>query len=58
MFTSLRVIVEVSFQKIGKKEDFQNHEHDKKLDQDYQPDLFSPASHFAETVKVKTPDPI
>jgi len=58
MFASLRVVVKVGFQKIWEKEDFQNHEHDKKLDQDNQPDLFSPASHFTESVEVKAPDSI
>lgn len=43
MITPIRIVIKIRFQKIGKEKDFQDDEQDKKLDQDDQPNLFTPA---------------
>lgn len=53
MIAAVSVVAEVRLQKIGKKEDFQNDEHDEKFDQNNQPNLFSPFGHIGKSVAVK-----
>jgi hypothetical protein len=43
MFTSLLIAMPILFKKIREKEDFQYCKHYKKFNDDYQPDLPSPA---------------
>lgn len=43
MIASVLIRFEVSLQKIGEEENFQDNEHDEKLDQNDQPHLFAPA---------------
>ena len=43
MIAPIRIVIKICFQEIGEKENFQDDEHDKKLDQDNQPNLFTPA---------------
>jgi len=42
VFASVRIVIKIRLQKIGKEKDFKDNEHDKKLDQDDQPNLFAP----------------
>lgn len=42
MIASILIRFKVRFQKIGEKEQFQDKEHDEKLDQNNQPHLFAP----------------
>jgi len=43
VFASVRIVIKIRLQKIGKEKDFKDNKHDKKLDQDDQPNLFAPA---------------
>jgi len=43
MIAPIRIVIKIRFQEIGEKENFQDNEHDKKLDQDDQPNLFTPS---------------
>ena len=43
MITTISVVFKICLKEIWKEEDFQHNEQDKKLDQDNQPDLFSPS---------------
>lgn len=43
MVAPLNIIVKICLQKIREKENFQDNEQDKKLDQNDQPNLFAPA---------------
>lgn len=52
MITPICIIVKIGFQKIRKKEDFQDNEHDKKLDQNDQPNLFSPTGKVRKPIIV------
>lgn len=42
MIAPIRIVFKIRFQEIGKEKNFQDNEHDKKLDQDDQPNLFTP----------------
>lgn len=53
MIAAVIIILEIGLQKIGKEENFQNHEHYKKFDEDDQPNLFPPFRHIGKTVTVK-----
>jgi hypothetical protein len=54
MFTSFFICRIISFKKILKKEDLQYGKHNKKFNEDYQPYLFTPARHIAESLIIKT----
>lgn len=43
MIAPIRIVFKIRFEEIGKEKDSQDNEHDKKLDQDDQPNLFTPA---------------
>jgi hypothetical protein len=43
VIASIRIVIKIRLQKIGKEKDFKDNEHDKKLDQDNQPNLFAPS---------------
>lgn len=45
MIASVSIVFKVCFQKIGKEEDFQDHKHHEKFDQNDQPHLLSPFWH-------------
>lgn len=53
MIATISIIIKICLQKIWEKENFQDNEHDKKLDQDDQPNLFPPAGHFTKTFGIK-----
>jgi hypothetical protein len=42
MIAPISIVVKICLQEIRKKEDFKDNEHDKKLDQDDQPNLLAP----------------
>jgi len=42
VFAPFRIVIKIRLQEIGKEKDFQDNEHDEKLDQDDQPNLFTP----------------
>lgn len=54
MIAPISIIFKIRLQKIGKEKDFQDNEHDEKLDQDDQPNLFAPSGHGTETFGIKT----
>lgn len=56
MITSFFIGIEIGFQEIWKKEDFQNNKHDKKLDQNYQPNLLAPTGKVRKTFEIKPVD--
>lgn len=57
MIAAFSVIFKICLQEIGKEKDFEDNEHDKKLDQDDQPNLFAPPWHRSETLGIKTINP-
>lgn len=54
MFTSLFVIKVIFIKKILKEEDLQYNKHNKKFNDDYNPDLSSPIGHIPESIIIKT----
>lgn len=56
MGTPIGIVLEICLQKIGEKENFQNEEHHKKLDQHYQPGLPGPGRKIGKPIAVKTED--
>ena len=53
MFASIRIVIKIRLQKIGKEKDFKDNEHDKKLDQYDQPNLFAPSGKVWKSIIVK-----
>ena len=53
MFAPFRIVIKIRLQKIGKEKDFQDNEHDKKLDKDDQPNLFTPSGKVWKSIIVK-----
>lgn len=53
MIAPISIIFKIRLQKIGKEKDFQDNEHDEKLDQDDQPNLFAPSGKVRKSIKVK-----
>ncbi len=53
MIASILISFKISFQEIRKEENFQDNEHDEKLDQNNQPHLFAPAGKIGETFDIK-----
>jgi hypothetical protein len=53
MVAPLGIGFKMGIQKIGEKEDFQNHKHHKKLDHNDQPGLFAPGGHVGKAFPVK-----
>jgi hypothetical protein len=49
----LLIVVVFFLKKILEKEDLQNNENNDQLDQNYNPDPFTPPRHCPETIKVK-----
>jgi hypothetical protein len=45
--------MKIGSKKILKKEDFQYSKHNKKFNQDYKPNLFTPARHITESIIIK-----
>jgi hypothetical protein len=56
MIAPISVIVKIGLQEIREKEDFQDNEHDKKLNQNDQPNLFPPAGKVRKPIIVKPED--
>lgn len=56
MVTSFRIILKISFQKIWEEENLQDNKHDKQLNQNDQPDLFSPFRKVKKTFEIKPVD--
>jgi hypothetical protein len=53
MVSPVRIVCKIRLQEIGKEKDFQDNKQDKKLDQDNQPNLFSPTGKVRKSIKVK-----
>jgi hypothetical protein len=53
MFTSPFVVGIVFIKKIPEKKDLQYNKHNKKFNDDYNPDLSSPAGHISESIIIK-----
>jgi hypothetical protein len=45
VIASVGISFKICFKEIGEKENLQDSKHDKKLDKNYQPNLFSPFGH-------------
>ena len=53
MFASVRIVIKIRLQKIGKEKDFQNYKQNEKLDEYDQPNLFTPAGKVWKSIIVK-----
>jgi hypothetical protein len=54
MVAAILIGLEIGLQEIGEEENFKNHEHDEQLDEDNQPDLFSPPRKVCKPLPVKS----
>jgi hypothetical protein len=57
VLASFLVGVEICFQKIGEKEDFQDNKHDKQFYKNDKPHLAAPVAHVFKAADVKLPNP-
>ena len=55
MFYSFLIILKILFQKIGEEKEFQNSKHNKKLNKDDEPELFTLKTHIPESFIIKLP---
>ena len=53
MVAAILISFKISLQEIGEEENFKDHEHDEQLDEDNQPDLFSPTRKVCKPLSVK-----
>jgi hypothetical protein len=53
MITPFLVGFEIRFQKIGKKEQLENHKHNEQLDQDNDPNLSPPVAHVFKSLDIE-----
>lgn len=53
MVAAILISFKISLQEIGEEENFKDHEHDEQLDEDNQPDLFSPPRKVCKPLPVK-----
>ena len=53
MIAPIWIIIKICLQEIGEEKDFQDNEHDKKLDQYDQPNLFTPTGKVWKSIIVK-----
>jgi len=53
MIAPLGIVFKMGIQKIGEEEDFQDHKHYEKFDNNNQPGLFSPFGQVGKSLSIK-----
>ena len=53
MIAPVRIVFKIRLQEIGEEKDFQDYKQNEKLDQDNQPNLFTPARKVRKSIIVK-----
>ena len=53
MVAAFLIVPEIGLQEVGEEENFKDDEHDEQLNEDNQPDLFSPPRKVCKPVPVK-----